>query len=322
MEELRKLVQAHPEAAVFSEMTRESALNTLLAMNMDAFVDPETGACSFDSQEFIQLLELVKTFPEEIDWEKLYNADPMYWEKCESQYREGRTLLMQTYVSSYTSIRNVYYYFDSDCTYIGYPGAKGSGAVIQPNMEIAISGRTKLDDQCWDFVRYLLSEQYQSEIESWTFPVRLDALKAMEEQAMSDTGYGGMIYYSTANGGGIAVEETMVYDETQLPETEADEDEGEGGDGENATDGDLEPLPAPVPVEPGYDDWWSKPLTQDMVDKITAVVKGAVQVYRQQTEVMAIIQEEAGAFFAGQKSAQAVAEVIQSRVSLYEAESR
>jgi hypothetical protein len=37
---------------------------------------------------------------------------------------------------------------------------------------------------------------------------------------------------------------------------------------------------------------------------------------------MAIVQEEAGAFFAGQKSAQAVADVIQSRVSLYVAESR
>ena len=317
MADLTKLLREHPEAVAFSEMTRDAMLSVLLEQNMDAFIDPNTGKCSFNGPEFIQLLELVKTFPEEIDWEKLYNEDPMYWEKSESQYREGRTLLMQNYVSSYTSIRNVYYYFDSDCTYIGYPGAKGSGAVISPNMEIAISGRTKLDDQCWDFLRYLLSEQYQSEIESWCFPVRLDALKAMEEQALSDQGYGGgMVYYSTADGGGMI--ETMVYDNAEGVE-------------ETATDGDLEPeetqepgeepVPEPAPA-PGYDDWWSRPLTQEMADKITAVVKGAVQIYRQQTEVMAIIQEEAGAFFAGQKSAQAVAEVIQSRVSLYEAESR
>ncbi len=327
MADLTRLIKEHPEAVAFSEMTREASLNLLLAQNKDAFIDPNTGKCSFNGPEFIQLLELVKTFPEEIDWEKLYNDDPMYWEKSESQYREGRTLLMQTYVSSYTSIRNVYYYFDSDCSYIGYPGAKGSGAVIYPNMEIAISGRTKLDDQCWDFLRYLLSEQYQSELESWCFPVRLDALKAMEEQAMSDQGYGGGIVYATANGGGVIYEAaaTEIFDETENPE-EAEEpgEAGEPEEGEKeepATDGNMEPIPEPAPV-PGYDDWWSKPLTQDMVDKITAVVKGAVQVYRQQTEVMAIIQEEAGAFFAGQKSAQAVAEVIQSRVSLYEAESR
>ena len=55
---------------------------------------------------------------------------------------------------------------------------------------------------------------------------------------------------------------------------------------------------------------------------ITACVKGAVQVSRDQTEVMAIVQEEAGAFFAGQKTAQAVAETIQSRVYLYVMESR
>ena len=92
---------------------------------------------------------------------------------------------------------------------------------------------------------------------------------------------------------------------------------------ESASPGDLESEEPVVPEpDPGYDDWWSKPITQEMADKITAAVKGASQVYRQQTEVMAIIQEEAGAFFAGQKTAQAVADTIQSRVYLYVMESR
>ena len=332
MADLTKLVREHPEARLLaSDYTRENALSTLLTGSMDAFIDPNTGKCSFDTGEFAQLLELVKSFPEEIDWEKLY-GDDMYWETYDNQYREGKTLLLPGYVSNYSSIRNTYYQFDSDCTFIGYPGAGGSGAVINPNMEIAISGRTKLDDQCWDFLRYLLSEEYQSEIESWCFPVRLDALKAMEEAALNNNNNGGPIVYSTATGGGVVYEaaataETEVYDETEA-EVPADGETGEKDD--SATDGvkddgettpgDMEPIPEPI--DTGYEDWWSKPITQEMADQVTAVVTGAVQVYREQTEIMAIIMEEAGAFFAGQKSAQAVASVIQSRVSLYEAESR
>ena len=115
-----------------------------------------------------------------------------------------------------------------------------------------------------------------------------------------------------------------VYSETEEEvETAAEGEPAEEGD-EPATAGDLEPEePMPVPVpEPGYDDWWTRPITQEMADMITACVKGAVQVSRDQTEVMAIVQEEAGAFFAGQKTAQAVAETIQSRVYLYVMESR
>ena len=324
MEDLRKVIQAHPEMAVFSDTTRESALNTLLAANMDAFIDPNTGACSFNSQEFIQLLELVKSFPEEIDWEKLYNDDPMYWEKQQSQYREGRTLLMSSWLSNYTDIRQVFYQFDSDCTFIGIPGAKGSGAVIQPQMEIAISGRTKLDEQCWDFVRFLVSAEYQNDLEGWCFPVRLESLEAMAKQAMEESQNN---YIANGVPAATAVPAGAVYSETEEEVETAAEgelmegDEPEEGD-EPATAGDLEPEePVPVP-EPGYDDWWSRPITQEMADMITACVKGAVQVSRDQTEVMAIVQEEAGAFFAGQKTAQAVAETIQSRVYLYVMESR
>ncbi len=328
MEDLQKVIRAHPEMTVFSDTTRESALRILLEDNMDAFIDPETGACTFNSPEFIQLLELVKTFPENIDWEKLANDDPTYWERQEGQYREGRTLLMTAYLSSYTSIRDLYYQFDSDCTFIGFPGAKGSGAVISPNMEIGISGRTKLDDQCWDFLRYLLGEEYQSELGDWCFPVRLDALEALETKAMTETGNGYVIYDGPRGGGMVYYEESEAAPADPMEPADGAEEDGEATAGvlvpeESSSPGDLEPEEPVMPEpEPGYEDWWSKPITQEMADKVTDVVKGAVQVYRQQTEVMAIVQEEAGAFFSGQKTAQAVADTIQSRVYLYVMESR
>ena len=328
MEDLQKLIKANPQAAVLSETTQEAAFMTLLEENMDAFIDPETGACTFNSPEFIQLLELVKTFPENIDWEKLANDDPTYWERQEGQYREGRTLLMTAYLSSYTSIRDLYYQFDSDCTFIGFPGAKGSGAVISPNMEIGISGRTKLDDQCWDFLRYLLGEEYQSELGDWCFPVRLDALKALETKAMTEAGGGYVIYDGPRGGGMVYYEESEAAPADPMEPADGAEEDGEATAGvlvpeESSSPGDLEPEEPVMPEpEPGYEDWWSKPITQEMADKITDVVKGAVQVYRQQTEVMAIVQEEAGAFFSGQKTAQAVADTIQSRVYLYVMESR
>lgn len=46
------------------------------------------------------------------------------------------------------------------------------------------------------------------------------------------------------------------------------------------------------------------------------------QVYRSDDTLLNIVREEAGPFFAGQKKAQEVAPIIQSRVQLYVNENR
>ena len=62
--------------------------------------------------------------------------------------------------------------------------------------------------------------------------------------------------------------------------------------------------------------------TQEDVDRIERFISGVTNVYRTDSSLMDIVNEEAGAFFAGQKQASEVSALIQSRVQIYISESR
>ena len=62
--------------------------------------------------------------------------------------------------------------------------------------------------------------------------------------------------------------------------------------------------------------------TQEVVDNLMALIDSADRVMSYDTELFNIISEECKAYFEGSKTAEAVAEVIQSRVNIYINESR
>ena len=57
-------------------------------------------------------------------------------------------------------------------------------------------------------------------------------------------------------------------------------------------------------------------------EKMMNLIKSATSVYSYDTDLMKIITEEAAAYFAGQKSVDEVADIIQNRASTYISESR
>jgi ABC-type glycerol-3-phosphate transport system substrate-binding protein len=59
------------------------------------------------------------------------------------------------------------------------------------------------------------------------------------------------------------------------------------------------------------------PLTAEEVQEVKDFIASITLVYSVNDSVNAIIQEEASAFYSGQKTAQEVADIIQSRVSIY-----
>ena len=332
MEALQALRQRFPEAQVFESMERAGVLSTVCNMTMDSFVDPDTGACSFNTPAFIQLLEFIKTFPETIDWDKIYSeAGEDYWANYEEQYRQNRTLLSMQYFYNYTQMKDVDNTFGGPVTLVGFPVPEGVGNAIQPQMEVAVSSRSKLGAVCWDFVKYLLSEEYQSTIR-WGFPVCKDCLQRMQDEAMKpieNGGYypGGRVYASPASlavaAGELPAEEEVAVDDAAEDAVEEPADT-ETKDVDVGTEDIAIPVPEPttMPGDEDYTDYWSRPLTQDQADRLNAALRSADTISREHKEVSAIIEEEAGAFFSGQKSAAAVADIIQSRVSIYEAESR
>lgn len=57
--------------------------------------------------------------------------------------------------------------------------------------------------------------------------------------------------------------------------------------------------------------------TQDDIDKLFRIIESGIIITGDYSSVWTIIDEESGAFYSGQKSAEEVADVIQSRVQLY-----
>ncbi len=73
---------------------------------------------------------------------------------------------------------------------------------------------------------------------------------------------------------------------------------------------------------PVTEDPYNRPLTQDEVDQIMALIEGTTQVMRNDTKLNSIITEEAAAYFEGQKTLEQTVDIIQNRASIYINESR
>ncbi len=181
--DLQALLPSLPEGMeILPEMTQQNFLYSVMNLAGGQFVDWKSGTCSFDSEEFIGLLEFCNTFPREINYEELY-GDDSYWTKQETMYREDRMLLSQFYMSNYHQYLELRYgSFGEEITMIGFPSAPGNGATINANLNIAISAKSKNQDGAWEFVRGYLLSDYQDTV-SYAWPLRLDRLEEMKADA-------------------------------------------------------------------------------------------------------------------------------------------
>lgn len=144
--------------------TRDSVFSSICMMNLTRFVDWTTGECSFDSDEFISLMEFANRFPETFDWEhhEWTNEDSDAY-----RIKEGRQLLTTISLSDPYSYTYYSEMFNGDMSLKGFPDVPGSGAVFyMSGTGLAISSTCKNQDAAWSFVRTLLTRDYQ---ENYTY---------------------------------------------------------------------------------------------------------------------------------------------------------
>lgn len=196
----------------------------------------QENLCSFDSESFIHLLETAgKLSLADVDYsaawlESIHHIDGFR----QSQILKEGTHSVQRAIS-----------------YIGMPSDVSSGVAFDQTISMGISVQSPYPDLCWEFIVYLLGEDFQGSIVGAMLPVRTDTLSAQIDKAMS------------------------------------------------TTDG---------------------PLSQPQADALNAIIIKADHLFGIYPEVKNIIMEEAEAYFAGDKTAEAVADIIQNRVSIYLAE--
>ncbi len=147
--------------SAIGNVTQGEFMNMVMRYCGNDFVDVSTGKCSFNTSNFIEMMEFAKTLPKEINQEDWDN----YYDNYESQYRENRTLLSQVYIYSIANMNSqINGYFGEPVSFVGFPTESGKGSYIEPDYNtFALSARSKNLDGAWDFVRYYLTDEYQKE---------------------------------------------------------------------------------------------------------------------------------------------------------------
>ena len=290
--------------------TKTDILQTCISRNIDAFVDWENGSAHFDSDEFKALLEFANQFPETYDWE---NATDEENDSAQNRMNSGKQLMTDMYVSSFEDMLYQLTGYNGGVKFVGYPSEDGtSNHTFQIDGAIAISSTCADKTAAWNFMKQFLTEDYQSGSNVWNFPINQKAFDQKMKDAMTEeyqTDENGnvvkdengnpiripkMTYYTTDAGGGVAFAATT---ETAASTVVI------GGSGVNE-DGSISIYA----------------MTQEQADQILDLINATTAVYGYDESILNIISDEAAAYFAGEKSLDDTANMIQSRVNLYVAE--
>ena len=279
IDEMMEFVKANPDANVFEYATKASILNYCLNYNQDAFINHETGECSFNSPEFKKVLEYANQFPKEYNYDEDMPSLPR-------RIMDGSVLLNDAHISSPEDFSvNLQMFGEDKVTCIGYPTVDGSvGSMLSAgNGAYGISSQSKNKDGAWAFVESLLTDDTTSQRFMYGFPTRKDKLEDMFQEAMKNE------YILDENG------EKML-DENGEPMRQSKGSWGWGND-----DFTIEIFAS----------------TQEEIDQLKAIIDVAKPASTSDSQIMKIITEEVEPYFAGQKTVDDVAGIIQSRVQIY-----
>lgn len=242
LEELYSLADRYPGVKAFDGVTKEEVLQYIMMFNEDAFIDWDTGACHFDSEEFKALLEYVCQFPdpaasgrgEESLSVKMKNGEVLF------AIKEATPYMMWDYEKM----------FGENAACVGFPTTDGRGGHLLVSSDAyAIASVSEHKESAWAFIEDCLTQE-KSELyaERWlTYP----ALKKTLDERV----------------GAAIAKDRFTWDDVNVA---------------------LKLVPDATPFFAVDDD-----------------------------EILQIINEEAGAYYSGQKGMDDVVSVIQNRIQLY-----
>lgn len=259
-------------------VNRESIMNISLTLDMDSYVNWETGECNFERPEFKEFLDYLMLFPTR---EELEQRE--YTPEDDKAFAKGLQLLSDTNVNSVKQFKTDNFHRTSDAqqiSYIGFPSISGNGTVLSADSGVAMTAKCSDKDGAWEFIRNYLSEDFQKN--AWGLPTNMKLLNAQISEAMQpvyEKDENGQ-YILDENGEKIKKSEDAYYtfDCTEIPVYEMTEEQ--------------------------------EAVLRSIIDK------GGV-VDDDNSAIIKIVYEELQPYFAGQKSAEDVAKLIQSKVNLY-----
>ena len=290
MREFYEKVQALPEGVSFfreGDYTRDDMLEVMFFLNYVNFINPTTGLCSLNNDDFKAMLEYVGTLPEKTK----YEMDDFDWstydyEAYENMFKEGKAIAEWTTLNSFTGFADYSYSFgDKDVDFIGAPAPDRDGMVFSAtNLRFLISAKGNFPDQAWEFVKVFFTEENQREL-GWGFPVIKSALEAEKQEVLDD----------------IAEREAE-----EANKEDSDSDSIGSSSGIITSDGVI--IDGAI-----YEERYA---TREDVETIYNYVTHVKKQMMYDSSIFDIIKEEASEYFAGKKSLDDVAASAEGRVNI------
>ena len=361
LKKLRELAAAHgiKDSDVFGVTQRDQILYSAIEFSGDQFIDRENSTCHFDSDEFKDLLEFVKVFPEEISEEQYYDFT--------TQYLQDKALVGIQYINSLYDYEYMtrQLYGDLDVTVTGFPSNVNRGPAVAATFKLGINNNTSDPDGCWEFVRRFYLPEYQMKMDS-CLPISEKAIDELGKILIEEEKRAREEYESYMNGDGEMPGVGGLIDQEPLPGEAMEESAAEDTTVEAAAEfaseqpavEESEDLTGKLVTEENFDgtheeyleyleeekahggstgqdeeviidgedimqdgvqqDFNSMPdFNEKDLTRLKAILKDLSFPVNGGSDILNIITEETGAYFAGQKSVDEVADIIQSRVQVY-----
>ena len=138
------------------------------------FIDERESRCSFDSPDFISLLELAKKLPTEAvsaGYDDVYFGDALLFHTSLSKLdgADGLAEIDAIYHGNWRSV--------------GFPSAGGTGVTLSPRMRLGMAANSQNKEGVWEFFKYLMSSQYQRSIKQ-ALPALAESLEQIMDAQM------------------------------------------------------------------------------------------------------------------------------------------
>ena len=206
-------------------------------------------------------------------------------ESTQDLIRQGRQMLTQSYLYGLEAMLWNDANFGGKTTYIGWPVTEGVGSILRLDSGYGMSRSSAHKEAVWEFLRGMLTEEGQTEV--YSIPTNRNVFNKQLEKIMTPE-------YRKDSEGNYLLDENG--DRLQEPRASWIDGNGE----EHAI----------------------YAMTQEQADEVLNIIETCDHVADYDSSIFDIVNEQAQAFFAGQRSVDEVARLIQSKANIYVNEQR
>lgn len=179
LDEMIAVVDKMPaDTQVMQYITKDNLLSMSLIFNEETYINWSTGECSFDTEEFKQVLEFANRFPAEYNYDEEQPSMP-------ELVREGKLLLNDITLSDIAFYSIYEQIWGEPVTCIGYPSATTNGSSVRGYTALGMNSNSKQKEGAWEFLEYQVAQSSWDDRNSWGLPIKKAELDKLFEDAMT-----------------------------------------------------------------------------------------------------------------------------------------